>query len=135
MNMLHILLAEDNRADVMLVRQSLTEHGIEHKLDVVEDGEKAIEYVKRVGKAGETQCPDVVLLDLNLPKADGPQVLSEVRKNPECRQTPVIIVTSSDSPTDRARVTELGISYYFRKPITLTEFMRLGAVVRDVVGG
>lgn len=133
MKVLHILLAEDNRGDILLVREALQEHQIEHKLHIVEDGHKALEYVVRMGKLNEEPCPDVMLLDLNLPKADGPTVLSAFRKHPEGERTPVIVVTSSDSPKDRARMKELGISYYFRKPSDFTSYMQLGAVIKKVV--
>ena len=133
--MLHILLAEDNFGDVLLVKQALTEHQIDHELHVVKDGDEALQFLERMGEAGEPPCPDVLLLDLNLPKVDGPQVLQEFRKHPACAQTPVIVVTSSDAPTDRKRVKALGATAYFRKPSELSEFMRLGAVVKEVVDG
>jgi CheY-like chemotaxis protein len=104
MRLLHILLAEDNRGDVMLVREALREHHIEHELHVVQDGQQALDYVVRMGKAGEAPCPDILLLDLNLPKADGRTVLTEFRKHPECAKTPVVVVTSSDAPKDRAHL-------------------------------
>jgi CheY-like chemotaxis protein len=135
MKSLHILLAEDNRGDVMLVERALAEHHIEHELHVVKDGGQAIAYVSCMGTPGHPPCPDVILLDLNLPIADGPQVLGEFRRHPECAKTPVIVVTSSDAARDRAKVAELGISHYFRKPSSLAGFMKLGAVVRDVVAG
>ncbi|MGI8746636.1 MAG: response regulator [Bryobacteraceae bacterium] len=133
--MLHILLAEDNRGDILLVQQALEEHHIPHELHVVTDGEEALHFVTRMGKPGEAPCPDVLLLDLNLPKADGYQVLSEFRQHPECAHTPVIVVTSSDAPKDRAGMAALGIARYFRKPSELDAFMQLGAVVREVVEG
>jgi CheY-like chemotaxis protein len=130
---LHILLAEDNPADVLLVREALEEHHIPHRLHVVQDGEQAIHFVERMGQPDGTPCPDLLLLDLNLPKADGPQVLREFRRHPECAHTPVVVVSSSDAPQDRARVSPLGISRYFRKPPDLDAFLHLGAVVREVV--
>jgi two-component system, chemotaxis family, response regulator Rcp1 len=130
---LQILLAEDNDGDVMLVEQALTEHGIDHELYVVKDGDEALEYVAAMGNGDGPPCPDVLLLDLNLPKVDGPQVLERFRKHPACAQTPVIVVTSSDAPKDRQRVKALGANAYFRKPSDLTEFMALGALVKEVV--
>ncbi len=132
--MLHILLAEDNVGDILLVQEALQEHRILHKLHVVQDGAKALNFITRMGQPGELPCPDLVLLDLNLPKVDGPQVLSAFRKHPECGLTPVIVVTSSDAQKDRARVAELGISRYFKKPSDFDAFLQLGAVVREVVG-
>jgi CheY-like chemotaxis protein len=133
LNLLHILLAEDNRGDVLLVQQALAEHHIHHELHVVQDGEQAIRFIGQMGKPGGSPCPDLLLLDLNLPKVEGQQVLTEFRKHPECAYTPVIVVSSSDAPRDKARIGELGISHYFRKPSELDDFMKLGAVVREVV--
>lgn len=133
--MLNILLAEDNGGDIMLVRQALEENQIEHKLHVLKDGEEALRFVGNIGKSSESPCPDVLLLDLNLPKVDGSQVLRAFRLNPLCVDTPVIVVTSSDAPKDRARMAALGINRYFRKPSDFDAFMQLGAVVREVVKG
>lgn len=132
--MLRILLAEDNPGDVLLVRQALEEYQIPHELFVVEDGAKALEFVARMGRPGEAPCPDVILLDVNLPKVDGPQVLRAFRKHPECGQTPVIVVSSSDAPKDRERMAKLGIARYFRKPLDFDAFLKLGALVREVAG-
>jgi CheY-like chemotaxis protein len=131
--LLNILLAEDNRGDVLLVRQALDEHHIRHKLYVVQDGAEAIRFIEQMGQPDSAPCPDLMLLDLNLPKAEGQQVLAEFRKHPACAHTPVIVVSSSDAPRDRARIGALGVTRYFRKPSELDEFMKLGGVVRDVV--
>jgi CheY-like chemotaxis protein len=131
----HILLAEDNRGDVLLIRRALAQHGIRHELHVVHDGEQAIEFLAQTGLPGGSPLLDLVLLDLNLPKVDGQQILMELRRNPHCAATPVIVVSSSNAASDRARILELGISYHFRKPSDLDEFMRLGAVVQDILRG
>lgn len=134
MKRIQILLAEDNRGDVLLVRQALREHGIEHEMHLVEDGEQAIAYVSRIGEDEGVPRPDLILLDLNLPKADGPQILDELRRHPSGEGTPVIVLTSSDAQKDRTRMTEMGIARYFRKPSDFDQFMELGAVIREVVG-
>ncbi len=133
MRLLHILLAEDNHGDILLVCEALREHRIKHELQVAKDGQQALDYMARMGKAGGLPCPDVMLLDLNLPKADGPTVLKEFRRHPECAHVPVIVVTSSDSPLDRTRMAQLGINRYFRKPTDYADYMQLGAIVREVV--
>jgi CheY-like chemotaxis protein len=131
--MLQILLAEDNYADVLLVQQALRAHDIGCELHVARDGEQALNYVTHMGQPGGMPCPDLLLLDLNLPKADGAQVLREFRQHPECASTPVIIVTSSDAPNDRASVNQLGVSRYFLKPLDLDAFLQLGETVREVI--
>lgn len=132
--MLHILLAEDNRGDVLLIRQALDEYSVAHTLYVVHDGAEAIDFIHSMGAAATVPCPDLMILDLNLPKADGQQVLSEFRRREECVDTPVVVISSSDAPRDKARMAELGVASYFRKPSDLDEFLKLGAVVRDIVG-
>jgi CheY-like chemotaxis protein len=128
---LQILLAEDNEGDVILVEQALAEHQIVHTLHVVCDGDEALKFLDSIGDG--LPCPDVLLLDLNLPKVDGTEVLKRFRNYPACTKTPVIIVTSSDAPRDRKRVELLGANAYFRKPSDLGEYMTLGAVIKDVV--
>ena len=131
--MLQILLAEDNLGDVIIVQEALQEHEIECDLHVVRDGSEAIEFVNRIGQAHGTPCPNLLLLDMNLPKVDGPQILSLLRNHPPCRYIPVIVVSSSDSEKDRAKMAELGISYYFRKPLDYSAFLELGAIVRRIL--
>jgi CheY-like chemotaxis protein len=133
MKSLQILLVEDNRGDIFLIQRALAENHIEHELHVVRDGEEALGFVLRMSTPIGAPCPDVVLLDLNLPKADGVQVLSALRKHPECAATPVIVVTSSDAPKDRDRVAALGVNRYFKKPFDLDEYMELGKAVLEVV--
>jgi CheY-like chemotaxis protein len=128
-----ILLAEDNPGDIFLVQKALQQHHILHRLYVVHDGAEAMAWVAHIGEPGGTPRPDLLLLDLNLPKFDGRQILSEFRKHPGCSHSPVIAVTSSDAPRDRARMAELGVARYFRKPLEFDAFLQLGAVVREVV--
>jgi chemotaxis family two-component system response regulator Rcp1 len=129
----HILLVEDNPADIFLVQLALAEYHIVHELHVVEDGGKALAFVARMGRSAAAPHPDVVLLDLNLPKVDGATVLSEFRKHPECATTPVIVVTSSEAREDRARMAALGVAHYFRKPADLGAFLKLGSILREVI--
>lgn len=131
--MLRILLAEDNPGDVLLVQHALAEHNIDCELKVMRDGAEALDFVMRIGQPGEPPCPDLLLLDLNLPRIDGQELLKEFRNHPQCSHTPVVVITSSDASRDRARMSELGISYYFRKPSDFDEFMSLGAIVRQVL--
>jgi CheY-like chemotaxis protein len=133
MKALEILLAEDSELDAFLVEQALTQHQIPHHLHIVDDGGLALQYLRDMGKNSDTPCLDLMLLDLNLPSAGGPEILNALRKHPTCPGMPVIVVTSSDAARDRAEVAKLGISCYFRKPIDLDSFMELGKIVRDVI--
>lgn len=131
--MLEILLVEDNPGDALLVKTALASHHIDHNLHLVRDGEEVIDYASNMGASIQSPYPDLILLDLNLPKADGATLLLEFRKHAECVNTPVIVVTSSDTPKDRARMTALGIAHYFKKPFHFQEFLKLGAIVLEVL--
>lgn len=119
--------------DIFLVRRALEEHHVSHELYVARDGAEALAFLSSMGHAPHPPCPDLMLLDVNLPKVDGHDVLSEFRKRPECARTPVIVVTSSDAPRDRARLASLGITRYFKKPSDYDAFLKLGALVREVI--
>ena len=129
----YILLAEDNSADVELVREALEDRAIAHELHVVEDGERAIDFIERIDRDSTLQCPKLLLLDLHLPKRDGEEVLRHLRASERCGQTPVVILTSSDSPIDRETAERNAALHYFRKPSTLEQYMRLGDVVKDII--
>ncbi len=131
-----ILLAEDNPGDVFLVRRALEKHGM-HEVDlvVVEDGEAAFHYIEHVDADDSQSAPGLALLDLNLPRATGNRILSRIRGSRRCGAIPIIIVTSSDSPLDKAAAAELGATSYFQKPSDLAGFMHLGQVVRDALEG
>ncbi len=130
---LRILLAEDNPGDVELVREALREHDIPHTLFVASDGQQAKRFLERMGKHPDAPCPDVLLLDLNLPRADGYELVALFRAHPLSAQTPVIIVTSSNARKDRERAASLGAARFFRKPSDLAEFLELGALIREVI--
>jgi CheY-like chemotaxis protein len=123
-----ILLAEDNAGDVFLVRRALAQYDVLHELLLAKDGEEALRLLDE-----GTRRPDLLLLDLNLPRLEGSQILAQVKSKPETAKVPVIILTSSDSPRERDRALALGASTYFRKPTDLQAFMRLGSLVRDLL--
>jgi len=129
---MRLLVAEDNPADVYLIREALSAERLDFTLDVVDDGEKAVHYAEVAGTTGFDPCPDLVLLDLHLPKRSGGDFLRTLRSNPGCRETPVIVLTSSESPADRLLATELGVTEYFKKPTDFMEFMKLGPIVRQL---
>jgi chemotaxis family two-component system response regulator Rcp1 len=127
--MLHVLLAEDNPGDVLLIREALQCGGFEFELTVQRDGEKMLSYIGLI-EQGLVRCPDIVLMDLNLPKRNGDVLLKRIRSSLSCKHVPVIVVTSSDSRKDRDMAARLGASDYFRKASDFDEFMLLGAVVK-----
>jgi CheY-like chemotaxis protein len=135
MTPLQILLAEDNPGDVLLVQEALKSYKIPHDLHVVHDGDEALAFIEHMGEPDGMPCPDVMLLDLNLPKVDGSEVLGRFRQHPQCAETPVIVITSSDAHRDRKRMAQFGIARYFRKPSDLNAFLKLGAVVVEVIEG
>jgi CheY-like chemotaxis protein len=123
-----ILLAEDNPADVYLIEEALREHKVDFHITVAEDGEAAISLLTNSGVK-----PDIVLLDLNMPKRSGGEVLDEVRRT--SADVPVIILTSSDSPSDREEALRLGATCYIRKPTGLDEFLQIGATIKQLASG
>jgi two-component system, chemotaxis family, response regulator Rcp1 len=129
MTKLLLLLVEDNPADVFLVREALSEEGLDCDLQIVDDGEQAIQYFERVN-AGSQVAPDLLLLDLNVPRIGGEEVLQRMRNTGPCAHMMVVVITSSDSPRDRQKAADLGADEYFRKPTNLEEFMSLGKLVR-----
>lgn len=128
-----VLLIEDNRPDVMLVRQALSLRSSEFVVHEMADAEEAAAYIERMGDGDCSPCPDIVLLDLNMPKGEGLELLETLRASPRCPSVPIIIMTSSDSPRDRARAAEIGTTRYFKKPIELDQFLALGALVEEVL--
>jgi len=124
---------EDSRADAWLIRLALTKANIDADIVVIEDGEKAIRFFESEAET-TVSCPDLILLDINLPRFKGKDVLCRIRAG-RCCATPVLVVTSSNSPADRDAMRENGAQDYFRKPSDLAEFMTLGDLVRDLLRG
>jgi CheY-like chemotaxis protein len=130
-----VLLVEDNPADADLVEEAFAEANIDCQLYILRDGAQAIEFIERLDSGLSQACPDLVLLDLNLPKVGGEAILERLRSSPMCKSVKVLIVSSSDAPTDRKRAMELGASEYFRKPSSLEQFMAFGPKVRVLLQG
>jgi CheY-like chemotaxis protein len=131
--MLQILLIEDYEPDVFLITYALKAHVPEHHLSVATDGQQAVEVVRSIGKPGGLPCPDVLLLDINMPTLSGAGVLAAFRKHPDCGSTPVVVISSSGA--HMAEVAHLNVDYYFEKPLDLEEFLKLGHIVADVCHG
>lgn len=123
-----ILLAEDNPADVYLIEEALREHSVPFTLTLAEDGEDALAMID----AGRVH-PDLILLDLNMPKRSGAEVLGQLNSEVKGRGVPIIILTSSDSPRDREEALRLGATLYIRKPTGLDEFLQIGGTIRSLL--
>jgi chemotaxis family two-component system response regulator Rcp1 len=126
---LSILLVEDNEPDVFLVREVLRHCGFAYQLHVSTDGAQALAFLDRLEADAECADVSVVLLDLNLPKVPGLQVLEQIRKSRRCAAVPVVILTSSDSPSDLAAIQRLRATAYFKKPADVAAYMQLSGVI------
>ena len=129
---MNLLLAEDNRPDVLLVREAIQMEDLPLELYVAPDGQAAIDFIAQAESSPEAPCPHLLLLDLNLPKRDGFEVLRRLRASEKCKDIPVLIITSSDSPSDQGQAAALG-ARYFRKPPSYDEFLKLGEVLRQLL--
>ena len=124
-----ILLGEDNPADVYLIRQALDENGIHYRLQVATHGGELI----KIFSTKPTQVPDLIVLDLNLPRHDGLEILRLIRDNQDLARVPVVILTSSDSPKDRVAASVFGADCYICKPSNLDEFMAIGKTFQTLL--
>lgn len=127
-----VLVIEDNPADVHLIREALTQKRVRCELKAIDDGELAMEHVDAI-EAGQQAAPDIVLLDLNLPRVSGDTLLERMRQSGAMANVPVLVLTSSDSPRDRRLAERLGATGYIHKPSNLDEFMEIGDQVRRVL--
>lgn len=121
-NLVHVLLVEDDPGDVELTQTALKESKVVMSLDVIDDGVKALEYLHRQGPYKTALRPDIILLDLNLPKKNGREVLSEIKKDETLKQIPVVILTTSEAETDILKTYNLGANCYVTKPVGLDQF-------------
>lgn len=129
----HILIVEDNNADAALIKRALSLANVSAVLDELDDGEKAIRFFEKADADPQVPCPRLILLDLNMPRYKGGEILRHIRASARCRNALVLIVTSSDSQRDREEMRGLGANGYFRKPSQLEEFMKLGLQVRQLL--
>jgi chemotaxis family two-component system response regulator Rcp1 len=125
---------EDNPADAGLVREALEEHGTNCELTVITDGESAIGFIQQLDLSGDWR-PGLVILDLNLPRRTGREVLQSLRASSRFGSVPTVILSSSDGKKDREETARLGASLYIRKPSRLGEFIQLGAVFKALLAG
>lgn len=127
-----VLLADDNPSDVYLIREALREHAVDCTLRVASDGRDAMNLIS--GELSGAGAFSLIILDLNLPRHDGIEILQKLRESAKSNHAPVVILTSSDSPRDRLMATQLGATKYLRKPSNLNEFLDLGAVFKELLG-
>jgi CheY-like chemotaxis protein len=128
-----VLLVEDNETDVYVIRSMLRRNRINVNLQVALDGEKALAVLQRLEADRSAPCPRLILLDLNLPRISGLEVLRHIREFTRCGRVPVIVITSSRSATDRAGLAKLNADAHFVKPPDLASYDELAAMVRDIV--
>jgi two-component system, chemotaxis family, response regulator Rcp1 len=126
---MEILLVEDNPGDVRLTREALSECGVRNHLSVAGDGVEALAYLRRQGTFRDAARPDVILLDLNLPRKDGREVLLEIKQDPTLMSIPVVVLSSSQAEDDIAGAYQLHANCYVTKPMDLDQFV---AVVRSI---
>ena len=124
---------EDNKGDVFLIREALETAGVDADLFVVHNGNDATRFFDAADRDENAPCPHLVLLDLNLPKKSGDQVLAHMRNSMRCRNAMVMIVTSSDLAVERRTLTALGATAYFRKPSEYAKFLQLGPIVKSLL--
>ena len=126
-----ILLVEDNPGDVRLAEEALRDAKMSNNLNVVSDGVEALAYLRREGGHANAPRPDLVLLDLNLPKKDGREVLGEVKLDPDLRTIPIVVLTTSDADADVVRSYQLHANAYVRKPVDFDAFIEVVRSIED----
>ncbi|MBX2902734.1 MAG: response regulator [Chitinophagales bacterium] len=120
-----ILLVEDNPGDIRLTQEAFKESSLDIQMDVVTDGEMALDFLFKRGRFSDSSKPDIVLLDLNLPKKNGIEVLKEVKTDTHLKKTPVIVLTTSDADHDISKAYSLHANCYILKPVDFDDFARV----------
>jgi chemotaxis family two-component system response regulator Rcp1 len=128
---IEILLVEDNPGDIRLTREGLKEGRIFNNLSVVEDGVEAMAFLRREGEYADAPHPDLILLDLNLPKKDGREVLKEIKSDPKLRRIPVVILTTSRAEEDIMDTYDQHANCYIIKPVDFDQFVNVVKTIED----
>jgi two-component system, chemotaxis family, response regulator Rcp1 len=128
---IQVLLVEDNPGDVRLTKEALKEGKLLHELTVVGDGVDALSFLRKEGKYADALQPELILLDLNLPKKDGREVLAEIKADPQLRRIPVVVLTTSSAEEDILKIYDLHANCYITKPVDLEQFMRVVKSIED----
>jgi two-component system, chemotaxis family, response regulator Rcp1 len=126
----HLLLIEDNPADVALLRRALAGAGLDYRLTVVDDGADAMALFR---PGGAILTADLAIVDVNLPKHSGLEIIEQMRANPAFAKMPVVILSSSSAPRDRAKMDRFQVKRYIVKPADLDEFMRIGWQIKELL--
>lgn len=126
-----ILLVEDNPADIRLTKEALIDAKVHHELFVCEDGVEAMNFLHRQGSYADKPRPDLILLDLNLPKKDGREVLQEIKNDRELKSIPVVVLTTSRAEEDVLRSYNLHANCYVTKPVNLDQFAHIVKSIED----
>jgi CheY-like chemotaxis protein len=129
LNVISVLLVEDDPGDVVLIREAFEHNKLYNTLHVVSDGVQALEFLRGEGEHAGAPRPDLVLLDLNLPRKDGREVLAEVKADPDLRTIPIVVLTTSEAEEDIVRSYDLHANAYVTKPV---DFERFIEVVRQI---
>src|SRR5262249_15421294 len=132
LNPLTILAVEDNPADVATVQWVLRAHELPYSLQVIENADHALYFFDQLVASEHLCCPDILLLDLNLPQRNGKELLQHLKAIPACAAMRVVILTSSHDPADRVETLTLGADVFFEKPFHLTDFMPLGTIIKTM---
>lgn len=131
MKSIEMLLVEDNPGDARLAIEALKDAKVHNNLHWVQDGVEAMDFLRRKGNYSDAPRPDVILLDLNLPKKDGREVLADVKADEDLRRIPVVILTISDAEEDVIKTYNLHANCYIRKPIDLDQFVAVVKAIED----
>ncbi|QSZ41408.1 response regulator [Sulfurimonas aquatica] len=130
-NAVEILLVEDNPADARLTKEAMNDSKIANNLHIVEDGQEAMDFVRKLGKYSDAPTPDLVLLDLNLPKKDGREVLKEIKEDDNLKMIPVIVLTSSKAEEDIIKMYSLHANSYIQKPLDFEQFSKIVETIEN----
>jgi CheY-like chemotaxis protein len=130
-HLMQILLVEDSAADVRLTQEALRDAKILNELHVTRDGVEAMDFLQRRGDRADAPRPDIVILDLNLPRKDGKEVLAEMKGDPDLRSIPVAVLTTSDAEADVLESYDLGANCFLTKPVDLDQFLKVVQAVEE----
>jgi CheY-like chemotaxis protein len=128
---IEVLLVEDDPGDVLMTKEAFADYKIANRLTVVTNGEDAIAYMRKQGPYAEAPTPDLVLLDLNLPRRDGREVLRDIKEDPQLRRVPVVVLTTSDAEEDVLASYDLHANAYVRKPVDFEQFVAAVRAIDD----